>query len=140
MFNNILIGIDGSEHAYNAAKIAGDMARNLKAGTLWVVVCYDPIPAFMGASILDDIIAERMMEAEEILGKALDIIGSIPGELQTQVLEGPPAEAILAVAEARKNDLIIMGTRGLGKIAGLLIGSQSQKVVTHANCPVLLVR
>ena len=75
-----------------------------------------------------------------VYSKAFEIIGDIPGELQTQIIEGPPAEAILSVADTRNNDLIIMGTRGLGKIAGLLIGSQSQKVISHAKCPVMLVR
>jgi len=56
------------------------------------------------------------------------------------VLEGPPAEAILNVAETREIDLIVMGTRGLGRFTGMLLGSQSQKVVSHASCPVTLVR
>ncbi|MFH1635561.1 MAG: universal stress protein [Chloroflexota bacterium] len=67
-------------------------------------------------------------------------MGDIPGELKTEVLEGPPAEAILNVADTRGNDLIVMGTRGRGRLSGLLLGSQSQKVVAHAHCPVLLIR
>jgi nucleotide-binding universal stress UspA family protein len=55
-------------------------------------------------------------------------------------LRGFSAEAILIVAETRNVDLIIMGARGLGRLASLLVGSQSQKVVAHASCPVLLVR
>jgi nucleotide-binding universal stress UspA family protein len=44
------------------------------------------------------------------------------------------------VANTRKADLIIMGSRGLGTLAGLVLGSQSQKVISHAPCPVLVVR
>lgn len=60
--------------------------------------------------------------------------------MHQEVLEGPPAEAILNVANVREIDLIVMGTRGLGRLAGALLGSQSQKVVAHASCPVLLAR
>jgi len=81
-----------------------------------------------------------MKFTESILQMALETIGSIPGILRQEVLEGPPAEAILTVAETRKVDLIVMGTRGLGRLAGLLIGSVSQRVVSQAGCPVLLVR
>jgi len=55
-------------------------------------------------------------------------------------LEGQPAEAILQAAVGERADLIVMGTRGLGAIGSLFLGSQSQKVVAEAPCPVLLVR
>jgi len=55
-------------------------------------------------------------------------------------LQGRPAEAILQAAIAEKADLIVMGTRGLGAVGSLFLGSQSQKVVAEAPCPVLLVR
>ncbi len=63
----------------------------------------------------------------------------MPG-LELEVLEGPPAEAILRVAETHGVDLIVMGTRGLGGLAGTLLGSQSQKVVMRVKRPVLPVR
>jgi nucleotide-binding universal stress UspA family protein len=81
-----------------------------------------------------------MKEAETILQKAIEAVGKIPGEVHTEILEGSPAEAILDVANTRKSDLIVMGSRGLGRLAGALLGSQSQKVVQHAPCPVLIIR
>lgn len=50
------------------------------------------------------------------------------GTLRRDMLEGLAVELILAVADARGIDIIIMGTRGLGRLAGLLVGSQSQKI------------
>jgi nucleotide-binding universal stress UspA family protein len=44
------------------------------------------------------------------------------------------------VATTRKSELIVMGSRGLGRLEGALLGSNSQKVVSHAPCPVLIVR
>lgn len=139
MFKNIMVAVDGSEHGLKAARVAGDMARCMQAN-LWVVVAYDPVPAYLGQPNLQETIAARMAFAEDILSKAQAEIGEIPGGLMKEALEGPAAEAILSVAETRGVDLIVMGTRGLGRLASALIGSQSQKVLTHAKCPVLLVR
>ena len=67
-------------------------------------------------------------------------VGDIPGEIHTELIEGSPAEAIIEVAETRQSDVIVMGSRGMGTLAGLLLGSTSQKVVSHASCPVLIAR
>ena len=139
MYKNILVAVDGSEHALKAAREAGDFARKMQAD-LRVVTAYEPVPTYLGEPNLQRALDERFAVAQEIIDNALLEIGEIPGELKTDVLEGPAAEAILAVIEARNNDLVIMGTRGLGMLKGLLLGSQSQKVVSHAPCPVLLVR
>jgi len=140
MFNHILLGVDGSEHAINAAKTAADLARTMKSKILRIVVAFDPVPPYLSDPNLQAAISARMKEADKILQKALEAVGKIPGEVLTEILEGSPAEAILDVANTRKVDLIVMGSRGLGRLKGLLIGSQSQKVVQHAPCPVLIVR
>jgi nucleotide-binding universal stress UspA family protein len=67
-------------------------------------------------------------------------VGEIPGQIHTEMIEGSPAEAIINVAETRHSDVIVMGSRGESTLAGLLLGSNSQKVVSHAPCPVLIVR
>jgi nucleotide-binding universal stress UspA family protein len=81
-----------------------------------------------------------MKEAEEVIAATLEIIGEVPGGVETEVIEGPAAEAILRVQETRGSDLIIMGTRGQGRLAGLVMGSVSQKVLAHAQCPVMFVK
>ena len=139
MFKNILVAVDGSEHGLKAARVAGNMARALQAD-LWVVVAYDPVPAYMGQPNLQEAITARLAHSDNILSNALAEIGEISGVLKTESLEGPAAEAVLCVADTREVDLIIMGTRGLGRLASVLVGSQSQKVTAHAKCPVLLVR
>lgn len=139
MFKNILLAVDGSTHAERAAQMAAELARCTQA-TLRVVVAYDPVPDYLGEPNLQAAISARINAAESILQKALEIIGDIDPPPHTSILEGPPAEAILNVAETRQVDLIVMGSRGLGRLTGLLLGSQSQKVVSHAKCPVLIVR
>lgn len=139
MFKNILLGVDGSTHAIKAAQVAGEMARKMQAD-LRVVVAYDPIPPYLGEPNLQDTIAARQKDATEIIAGALQVIGKTPNEVKTEMLEGSAAEAILEVVKARGADLIIVGSRGRGKLAGLLLGSQSQKVIQHAPCPVLVIR
>jgi nucleotide-binding universal stress UspA family protein len=140
MFNHILLGVDGSKHALRASKTAAELARTMKSEILRIVVAYDPVPPYLGDPNMQIAISTRMKEAEQILQKAMQVVEEIPGEVHTEILEGPPAEAILDVAKTRECDLIVMGSRGLGILAGALLGSQSQKVVQHAPCPVLIVR
>jgi len=140
MFDKLLLAVDGSEHALRAARIAADLARTLKSTELRIVVAYEAIPPYLGEPNMQYAIDARMKEAQSVLEKAVSEVGKIPGKVHTEVLEGPPAEAIIDVATTRESDVIVMGSRGLGRLAGLLLGSTSQKVVSHAPCPVLIVR
>lgn len=140
MFEKILLAVDGSEHALHATKKAAELARALKPKELRVVVVYDPIPMYLGEPNMQIAITSRKGEAEGILEKALQEIGDVPCEIHSAIIEGEAAEAIIDVANTRKSDLIVMGSRGLGRLAGLVLGSTSQKVVAHAPCPVLIVR
>jgi len=139
MFENILLAVDGSDHALEAARVAGERARCNDAA-LCVVVAFEAVPSFLGEPNFQQVVSARLQQADDVLEKAITFKGAIPGELKTEILEGPPAEAVLRVVKTRGNDLIIMGTRGRGRLTGLILGNVSQKVVAHASCPVLLVR
>lgn len=139
MFKNILLGVDGSAHALKAAKVAGELTRAMQAN-LRIVAAYDPVPTYLGEPNLLDTIAARQKHADEILRAALKEVGPTPNEVKSEMLEGSAAEAIIEVANTRQVDLIVVGSRGLGQLAGLLLGSQSQKIIQHAPCPVLVVR
>ncbi len=140
MFDKILLAVDGSDHALHAARIAAEMARGMKPKEFRIVVSYDAIPPYLGEPNMQLAIDSRKLEAEEVLAAAIKEVGEIPAEIHTEIIEGNSAEAIINVAETRKSEIIIMGSRGLGGLAGLLLGSTSQKVVAHAHCPVLIVR
>lgn len=139
MFHRILLAVDGSDHALKAAALAGELAR-LSGAHLFVMTTFEAVPAFLGEPHLGRVIADRFNRAEKVLAEAVKAVGEIPGTLDQETLEGPPAEAILRFAESRSVDLIVMGTRGLGQLSGLLMGSQSQKVIQLSRCPVLLAR
>ncbi|HEY3475019.1 MAG TPA: universal stress protein [Anaerolineales bacterium] len=140
MFGNLLLAVDGSEHALNAARVAGNLANAMNTKTLRIVVVYEPVPPYLGDPNMQSAINARLDEAREILQKAVGAVGVTSAEIHPELIEGDPAAAIIEVAKTRKNDLIIMGSRGLGRLAGLMLGSTSQKVVSHAPCPVLIVR
>jgi nucleotide-binding universal stress UspA family protein len=70
-----------------------------------------------------------------VLEVAWELLVRLKGKMQV----GRPAETILRTAKAREIDLIVMGVRGHGTLSGILPGSQSMKVLQHANCPVLVV-
>ena len=140
MFEKILLAVDGSEHSLHAAREAGDLARAMKSDILRIVVAFDGIPAYLGEPNSEQAIESRMKAANAIIQKAQDAVGKIPGEIHTELIEGSPAEAIINVAKTRGSTVIVMGSRGMSAIAELVLGSTSHKVVSHASCPVLIVR
>ena len=140
MFENILLAVDGSEHSIHSAREAGDLARTMKSDILRIVVAFDSIPPYLGEPNLQQAIDARMREANAILQKAQNAVGKIPGEIHTELIEGSPAEAIINVAKTRGSTVIVIGSRGMSTIAELVLGSTSHKVVSHAPCPVLVVR
>jgi nucleotide-binding universal stress UspA family protein len=139
MFKRILVAYDGSEHARRAARIAGDIARTQDQAALWLVVAMDPIPKELGEPYANKLIIERTREGTELIQQAKELIGEDlkPHE---ELLFDSPAESIMEVATNNKCDLIIMGTRGLGGLKGLLLGSQIQKVISLSTIPVLAVK
>ena len=140
MFEKILLAVDGSEHALHAARTAADLARTLNAKEFRIVVVYDFIPPYLGEPNMQFAIDARMEAAKAVSENAVDAVGKLPCKVHTEFIEGSAAEAVIQVAVTRQSDVIVMGSRGLGTLAGLLLGSTSQKVVAHAPCPVLIVR
>jgi nucleotide-binding universal stress UspA family protein len=140
MFEKVLLAVDGSDHALHAARLAADLARSMKSKEFCIVVAYDSIPPYLGEPNMQYAIDARMKEAQSILQAAVEAVGDVTAEIHTELIEGSSADAIINVAVMRASDVIVMGSRGLGTLAGLLLGSTSQKVVSHAPCPVLIVR
>lgn len=140
MFERILLAVDGSEHGYKAAHTAADLARTMNSESLRIVVAYDPIPPYLGDPNFQQAIDSRLNYAKSVLQQAVEVVGDVPAEISTELIEGDPAESIIGVARTRDSHVIVMGSRGLGRLAGLLLGSTSQKVVSLAPCPVLIVR
>lgn len=95
---------------------------------------YAPVPLSIPVDVLQAI-------GEGIAKKASETLREKGvGQMTVQVTDGNPAENIIAAAEREKAELIVMGRRGLGDIAGLLMGSVSHKVTHLAECACLTVK
>jgi len=139
MFKRILLGFDGSDHAQRAAKVAAGIARQEKDAQIWVVVVVEPIPTELGKPYFSELILMRTNAGEELIELAKKIIGD-GITVHEELLFATPAESIIEVADTQNCDLIVMGTRGLGGLRSLLLGSQIHKVISLAKCPVLAVK
>ena len=139
MFNCIVLGLDGSQHSLLALERAKTLAERFGA-KLILVHAYPRTSDLRDLEGYDRLVAQRKNAGQEILDSARQLLGEGSFELEEDLLEGPATDAILSVAEIRRTDLIVLGTRGMGSVTGLLVGSVSDKVTHHAPCSVMVVR
>lgn len=134
--SRIVVGVDGSARARHALQWAADEARSRHA-TLEVVHAWS-IPVLDEAAYGQNLDPEMLEEAaREVLERELASVDTAGLEL-TRAL--PAERAAKAILEAAKGaDLLVVGSRGRGGFAGLLLGSVSNQVVRHAPCPVVVV-
>lgn len=139
----IVVGVDGSVGARTALEFAAREAA-LRKARLRIVCAWEIPPAvYVGgfAPGLDQGTIDGFREgAEAVAREAVEAARLLqPGiEYEGEAVQGQPAEALLE--EARDADLIVLGNRGHGGFASLLLGSVSHQVVQHALCPVTIVR
>jgi nucleotide-binding universal stress UspA family protein len=140
MFRNILIAYDGSEHSRRAAEIAGKLAREHgEDAELWVVSVVNAVTGELGEPFLSEMIERSAAIGQELINEALEYTGE-GVQMHREVLFGEPADCIVEVASTRACDLIVIGSRGMGALKSLLLGSRAQKVIHQAACPVLVVK
>jgi nucleotide-binding universal stress UspA family protein len=138
MFEKVLLATDGSVHAMEALKYARDLAQSHGSQVI-VVHAYQPVSTYLGEPWLHRVVACHVATGRELADLAVQELEGAGIEVEMEVLEGPPADAILHVASSRQCDLIVMGCRGRGTLASLLLGSVSQRVLSHATIPVMIV-
>ena len=139
MFGRILLGTDGSRDAELALTYARDLA--LRDGAQVIVVhAFEPVPTYLGEPWRDRFMARNVSIADDVANNAAQRLQKAGVDVIVEVLEGPPADAILRVADVRECDLIVLGSRGHGALASLLLGSVSHRVLAHTRAPVLVVK
>jgi len=132
----IVVGVDGSDHSRRALAWAIGEARARQAALVAVHAWHLPAAA---ASYAGPLVDPKLLEEEaaKALADALASADAHGVEVEQRVVRGGPAAALLdAAADA---DLLVVGSRGHGGFAGLLLGSVSQQVCHHAACPVVVV-
>jgi nucleotide-binding universal stress UspA family protein len=133
----IVVGVDGSEQSIAALRQADRLSRLLGARIEAVTTWTYPVAMSPYA-----ITAEPTFEqiAEQTLDEALtEAFGTDrPALLTTVVQHGHPAQVL--IERSTGAEMLVLGSRGRGGFAGLLLGSVSSECASHANCPVLSVR
>lgn len=147
MFKNILCAIDGSEHALKAAEVASTLAARFDARLTFLTVTRQLkiTPELKHYLAIENLAGEPQYildeYTEQILATARDKARAAGlTKVKTEIREGQPARAIVAFAERSKADTIVLGSRGLGDIEGVLLGSVSHKVATLAKSTVITVK
>jgi nucleotide-binding universal stress UspA family protein len=90
--------------------------------------------------LLEQLLAARTDEGKKILDKCILEAKNNGVTIKTELQEGDPASVILELSKRDRYDTIVIGTRGLGRFKGLILGSVSNKVIHHSACSILLVR
>ncbi len=138
----LLIAVDGSEHARNAIDTAARLGREGEVEAVLLHVREEH--AYHGDLMpreYERIDEQARQHQAQILEAALGHAQRAGlSRLETQGEAGTPEVDIPRVAAERHADMIVMGTRGLGAVSALLLGSTAQRVVHNANVPVLLVK
>ena len=148
LIRTILAATDGSEQADKAVSLAADLAQVYGAK---LIVIY-AVPSVLGGVVperyQDFADAEYLRVGDVLFKVGEDILNQAETRarehgvetIETAIPSGSPAKAILDYAKASDVDLIVMGSRGLGDLEGLILGSVSHNVSHLAPCSCVTVR
>jgi nucleotide-binding universal stress UspA family protein len=133
----VVIATDGSESAERAVVAGARVARTL--GTRAVLVYVRPAIGPLGEPYYQERLSEQMAYARAALDRAQALARQEECDADAEILEGNPPDQIVELARVRNAHLIVVGSRGLGAVAGALLGSVSSAVIHRTDRPVLLV-
>jgi nucleotide-binding universal stress UspA family protein len=136
MFKTIVLALDGSEGSRRAIPVAAELARQ-NGGRIVIAHVEQDVAGKGGAPIPvteDEIQAEIRKQADQLSTDGIETSVEM-----RNVMLGGPAHPIAEIAEEANADLIVAGTRGHSPVAGLLLGSVTQRLLHIARSPVLVV-
>jgi nucleotide-binding universal stress UspA family protein len=138
LFTRILVAVDGSAHGRLATRLGAALARALGARLTLLTVYAEP-SASLGEPNYSKALTEALDEARRTLGEAREVVRQAAGpDPETESLGGAPADTIVSVARDGDYDLVVVGTRGRGRLGAALLGSVSSAVAARAGRPVLV--
>jgi len=151
MFRKILVAVDGSHHARKAADTAVALANGMKAEVLglvhvrpdqetWSRAYGYEVTAYleMYADILESVARSARQLLEEEAERARSALKETRVEIHDEA--GSVVPTIVDVIRRENYELLVMGSRGMGRAAGLLLGSVSQALLARLPCSVLVVK
>ncbi|MCU0223277.1 MAG: universal stress protein [Acidobacteria bacterium] len=144
-FRKILCPTDFSEPADSALQVAREMAHAMHAELLLLnVVVPVAIPVAVeipvGAAVTPEVTLRHAREqAEQMIGAMAETLQTTGLAVRGLVVDGDPADAIVAAAEREHADLVVIATHGRTGWRRLVFGSVAEQVIRHATCPVLTI-
>ncbi len=142
MFTKILVPLDGSEIAAKILPKVVELAKAFKAKVTLCHVCYSGVGAMVGEAtpgVIKAADAQEKKFCSTFLAKAGKDLKDQGLDADWACADGVPAQQIIAFAQAKNYDLIVLGTHGAGEVAWYM-GGVADRVATHATVPVLLFR
>jgi nucleotide-binding universal stress UspA family protein len=141
LFTKILVPVDGSDNSYRALDAALVLSEKLGSNITVIHVMEEvPITHIGSEKLLNELLEAYKKENQDILSRCSEIATQKGLTINTFLLQGNPASVILDFSKKEKFDILIMGSRGLGKFKELILGSVTSKIVHHSPCAVLLIR
>ena len=148
MFEKILVGVDGSDSALQAVGVAAGLAEAFEAQLVLMHVVQVSAIAEEALNISATAhmsenpkgIMERL--SQDVLDGARERareVGLTEEQISTVTADGNQARELIRTAEREKVDLVVVGSRGRGRLEGMLLGSVSQKVSALSACPCMIV-
>jgi nucleotide-binding universal stress UspA family protein len=137
--SNIVVGVDGSAGAEVALRFAVEEAT-LRCLPLRLVCAWEAgAAAYMGEVFAPtaDVFVDAEQHADQVLRAAVELAGALGVQVEALAVEGHPATML--IEQARDAALLVVGTRGHGTAASLLLGSVSQRLAHRAGCPLVIV-
>ena len=136
-FQRILVAFDASPHAEHALNVALSMAGDMKAKLFVIAVIRPPEPA--ESAEFHAVLDEGRERYERSFAPIREIARQKEVELETDIVVGHPAEQIIHRAESIQASLIVMGKRSHTILHRWMLGSNSERVLRYAHCPVMIV-
>ena len=136
---SLIVGVDGSEGSRAAVDEAIDLAGNL-GGIVTFVFVRKPPPGWLGDPYYQRALTGDLVDARRAVAEAVETATTAGIEAYSEILEGDPADELVSFADNRDADMIVVGSRGHGALAGALLGSVSQSISQHANRTVVVAK
>jgi nucleotide-binding universal stress UspA family protein len=141
LISKILVPVDGSDNSFRALDQALFIAKSTGAAVTAIHVIDRPPTVYVESQkLLDELMSNYRKESAKILDKSQEKAKEKGVAIDTVLAEGDPATNISGYAEKEGFDLLVIGSRGLGRFRAAVLGSTSNKVLHHTKCSVLITK
>lgn len=137
--HKILVPVDGSIPSKNMTKYAAILAASRSALVVLLHV-HDRVPMLIGGEAAQEVRKSLAEESARLLAQFATIVEGAGAKCVPMTREGDAGHVIVQVQDEEDCDLIVMGSRGLTSVEGLMMGSVTTKVLHLASCPVMVTR